>query len=329
MNRIARVAILRKVTFLEQLRNSSQSMVQGRSRLQAFRDLRVIDAHASHQKTTDSICSYLKSQRIAIRMKEQLTIEDIDWADLVMSVGGDGTFLRTSHLFHEFESTPILGINSSPESSFGFYCAANAETFPELFQNLQSGETQPRPIWRMQILINGEKHPVLALNDVLFAAGSAATTLYYTIRKGSQIQIQKSSGVWVATAAGSTAGILSSGGCILPWSSRHFQYRVRELFPPSIGGQVPIVGGFFEDDLELIPRMTSAKLYIDGCNRSATVGYNDSITFRPSEQPINWISSPMCDENRKNLQKLMQNYKSDLRKSQDEFLRQQSELLII
>ncbi|CEP00489.1 NAD(+) kinase [Plasmodiophora brassicae] len=326
---ITRCAILRKVTFLEKLRMSGEVLAKGHSRMEAVRDARVGAAHEAHQEATDLVCSYLASRRVSIRLKETLSRDDIEWAHLVLSIGGDGTFLRASHSFNDLETTPLLGINSSPESSFGFYCAATARSFPSLFERLERSEVEPRPLWRMRILLNGEKQPILVLNDALFAASSAATTLYYTVRRGGHEQVQKSSGVWISTPAGSTAGILSAGGCIQPWSSRLLQFRVRELFPPSvIGSGLPILGGLFESDFELIPRMTNARLYIDGSNRSISVGYNDRLSFRPSERPINWMASPMCDDNRHNLKKLVHKFKRDCRKAEDAFERQQAEVLV-
>lgn len=84
----------------------------------------------------------------------------------------------------------------------------------------------------------------------------------------------------------------------------------------------------FESDFELIPRMTNARLYIDGSNRSISVGYNDRLSFRPSERPINWMASPMCDDNRHNLKKLVHKFKRDCRKAEDAFERQQAEVLV-
>ena len=42
--------------------------------------------------------------------------------DLVVTVGGDGTLLAASHLLGP--ETPVLGVNSAPEHSVGFFCAA-------------------------------------------------------------------------------------------------------------------------------------------------------------------------------------------------------------
>ena len=50
--------------------------------------------------------------------------------DIIISIGGDGTFLRASHLLHKDLNTnniPILGINSNPNLSEGRLCAGTGQ----------------------------------------------------------------------------------------------------------------------------------------------------------------------------------------------------------
>jgi NAD+ kinase len=53
----------------------------------------------------------------------QLTPEDISDhdVDLVVSLGGDGTFLKTASMVPDSEK-PILGINTDPQRSVGCLC---------------------------------------------------------------------------------------------------------------------------------------------------------------------------------------------------------------
>lgn len=93
---------------------SGEVLAKGHSRMEAVRDARVGAAHEAHQEATDLVCSYLASRRVSIRLKETLSRDDIEWAHLVLSIGGDGTFLRASHSFNDLETTPLLGIKSVP-----------------------------------------------------------------------------------------------------------------------------------------------------------------------------------------------------------------------
>ena len=51
-----------------------------------------------------------------------LTVEDTRDRSLVISLGGDGTYLRTSSMI-ENNKVPILGINTDPARSLGILCS--------------------------------------------------------------------------------------------------------------------------------------------------------------------------------------------------------------
>ena len=65
---------------------------------------------------------------------------------------------------------------------------------------------------------------------VLIVHDDPSTMSRYRLRIGGREEFQKSSGLWVASAAGSSSAVLAAGGVRLPWTSRKFQYRPRELY---------------------------------------------------------------------------------------------------
>src|SRR6202044_3416558 len=84
---------------------------------------RVQKAHYEHLNTLESLTEELKSRKIKVDTKARSTLgHKIKNVDLVISVGGDGTFLDASHYL---EGVPILGVNSATSSSFGHFCIAN------------------------------------------------------------------------------------------------------------------------------------------------------------------------------------------------------------
>lgn len=49
----------------------------------------------------------------------------MSWADVLIAIGGDGTFLVMSSYVQD-NQTPVLGINSNPSSSLGYLCLPDA-----------------------------------------------------------------------------------------------------------------------------------------------------------------------------------------------------------
>lgn len=95
-------------------------------------DTKVQQADREHQHTVNVVRQALHhntQQQLAVREVERITAQDIAWAHLVVCIGGDGSFLRVSKHIQETSRTAIVGINSSPSSSFGFFCAAESVFF--------------------------------------------------------------------------------------------------------------------------------------------------------------------------------------------------------
>jgi NAD+ kinase len=147
--------------------------------------------------------------------------------DLVISLGGDGTFFAAARYLKD---TPILGINSDPANSLGLWTCADRTNFREPLERAMAGEGKPVRIHRMAIAINGKPLRETAFNDVLVTHRNPAAMTRYRLTVGAAQEDQRSSGVWISTAAGSTAGIRSAGGRRMPIASKRLQYLVREPY---------------------------------------------------------------------------------------------------
>ncbi|MCO4761941.1 MAG: NAD(+)/NADH kinase [Myxococcales bacterium] len=291
---IDRVVLVAKTSALQRQRRRPDPKLTAVLDAGGLHASRIVGAHDEHMATLEYVTAALRSQGVRLRTVDALRRRDARWANLIVTVGGDGTFLRASHCVEsgdEDDGTPMLGVNSATGSSVGFFCAANRTNFESVLSNLQAGALRSSGLWRLQVAINGESVRDLALNDVLVAHRVPAETTRYTLRTGGQTQRQKSSGVWVATAAGSTGAIRSSGGTIYPLGERRLQYRVRELFPLSVRGASPLVRGLVSDVLEMESHIPSGVLYIDGSHKRVFFGTGDVITFTPSKRPLPWIAA--------------------------------------
>ena len=297
--RLGHVVVVRKTTAVEQQANRPDRRL---ARLIGSRDplaSRVVGAHEEHLASLARVEAELQARGIDHRVVTHFGRRDAARASLVVTVGGDGTFLRASHAIAatpESDGPPMLGINSAASSSVGYFCAAGPERFGVLLDQIAAGEIRSRGLWRLQVAINGKPIRDLALNDVLLAHQSPAETSRYVLKVGEKTQDHKSSGLWIATAAGSTAAIRSAGGQMLDVDARKVQFRARELMSWALEGD-PLEGGVV-DELEVISRMYTGMVYLDGGHLRQSFGFGDRISFKLADRPMPWVAPHELDERR-------------------------------
>jgi NAD+ kinase len=217
--------------------------------------------------------------------------------DLVVTVGGDGTVLHASHAIAR---TPVLAVNSAPDSSVGFFTCTDAAKFGDKLDEVLAGELKPVRLSRMEVRVNGKVVTDRALNDVLFCHDCPASTTRYVLACNGLSESQLSSGVWVSTAAGSTAAVKSAGGKTLPMGSRRLQFKVREPIPQgraSAQSMPTVTHGFVQDGeaLTLTSRTDRAGLYVDGPHVVFSVNFGDEVRLSNAHRPLNLF---MLEKNR-------------------------------
>jgi NAD+ kinase len=211
-------------------------------------------AHESNEKTIAYLrdglenSSYFKKVHFTHRADVE-TVKKGQY-DLVISVGGDGTFLWASKFVNW--QVPILGINSDPERSVGFYTCTDIDGLDRVIHDLR--ETwwgKDTIVERLQVSVNGKVVQRRILNDILFAATHPAAMTKYALTTPNQngeyiTEEQRSSGIWISTAGGSTGANLSAGGWILPLVDKRAQYVVREPMKNFVWGEEHrMLHGFF------------------------------------------------------------------------------------
>lgn len=208
--------------------------------------------------------------------------------DLVITVGGDGTLLRTSH--HVGPDVPVLGINSAPRYSVGFFCGARKGGIASAVGDALGGSLRRTVLARMMVVRNGDVIERRVLNEVLFCHANPAATSRYLLRleDGRGIEEdQRSSGVWIGPAAGSTAAQRSAGGLVLPLRSRRLQFVVREPYRPR-GLPLLLNKGLVPAGAALVIRskMQNARLFVDGHHLAHTCALGDVLEMRESTDPL-------------------------------------------
>ena len=77
-----------------------------------------------HITVADAIIEKVKSTGRDVRVKRdyQLIPEDFEDRDVIFSLGGDGTFLKTASMIFD-NPLPVLGVNTDPTRSVGHLCS--------------------------------------------------------------------------------------------------------------------------------------------------------------------------------------------------------------
>ena len=255
---------------------------------------RMVPGHRDHEETVDEVREALAELGADACFDDNpRTPKLAGHFDLVVTVGGDGTLLAASHRVGT--ETPILGVNSAPNHSVGFFCAAKKGTAKETLAAALDGRLRRVSLTRMRVDLNDVCLHRRVLNEALFCHASPAATTRYILRVAQpggataadtvHEEEQKSSGIWIGPAAGSTAAQRSAGGRVLPLSSTRLQYVVREPYVP-YGDRMRLALGFVEDGgmLTIRNKVKQAKIFLDGEHTMYEATIGDVVTMRRSEE---------------------------------------------
>lgn len=151
--------------------------------------------------------------------------EQLPGTDVLIVLGGDGTFLRAARAVIAVD-VPLLGINVG---KVGFLSKVQAEALERVLGQLAAGEygLELRMALEGRILRDGsgaeaEVRRVVALNDVVIARGSLARVVRLATEIGeSHLATFVADGLVVASPTGSTGYSFSAGGPILDPTARN------------------------------------------------------------------------------------------------------------
>ncbi len=250
---------------------------------------RMLEADEAHQETIRVARDCLEQLGAAAVFRYRSDTAFEREVDLLVTVGGDGTLLWAAQRVGA--NCPVLAVNSAPGDSVGFFCAARRETLRDALADALSGKLKSTALTRMRVAVDGDVIDSRVLNDVLFAHASPAATTRYALVHGGKRAVHKSSGVWIATAAGSTAAIGSAGGRPQSIASQRVQFRVRE--PYAFGGLSRLASGFISPAGRLVieSHIRQGRLFIDGPRRVHPVEIGARIEISRSPESLTLLGS--------------------------------------
>lgn len=241
--------------------------------------------HEIHQSAIETTKVALRKLGVKATFRYRPDPAPDDGWDLIVTLGGDGTLLWASHLADS--KTPMVAINSAPDTSVGYFCAGDATAAEEVLSAALTGGMKGAKLARMRVDIGGETISTRVLNDLLFCHESPAATTRYVIEHEGVSEVQLSSGIWTGPAAGSTAAIRSAGGKVLPIGSQKLQFAVREPYR-GVDNRYKLTKGIINpgDALRVRCEIPRGRIFLDGAQKTFPVGIGDEMRMTLSDEPL-------------------------------------------
>ncbi|QDP39801.1 NAD kinase [Radiobacillus deserti] len=161
-----------------------------------------------------------KSEEIKEKVRQHLIefdlLYDEEEPDLVLSVGGDGTFLEAFHRYQfRLEETAFLGLHTG---HLGFYADWVPEEVEKLIIEIAKTPYEVVEYPLLDVMIRpktgDEVHHFLALNECSVKTAEGSVVLDVTI-KGEHFERFRGDGLCISTPSGSTAYNKALGGGII------------------------------------------------------------------------------------------------------------------
>ena len=274
---MSRILLVYKRSYVERYRDDPRVLAN----LSKPERMRLRKTDRAHRNSLQSVREELVRRNLTVDVVWRGAISTRKKYDLVVAVGGDGTFFLASH---SVGRTPLLGVNSDPNHSLGLHCGADQKTFPQMLDAVLAGRAKITKLNRMTVHVNSRRIPSLVINDVLFAHPSPAEMTRYKLTVDGKREDQRSSGLWIATASGSTAGIFAAGGRRMPFSSRRIQVLARE--PYGWPRRPRLVRCTAKRSVEIHSLMAEAGMWIDGSYRQIMLRMGDRIRIQTGAEPL-------------------------------------------
>ncbi len=217
------------------------------------------------------------SQRIHKKIPSLKTPE-IRRLDLVLVLGGDGTYLEAVRLLQDHQ-IPILGVNLG---SLGFLTVIRAEDVYHALELTCSGKMQLRPRSLVRIEVHREgrlRSHFRALNDAVIERGAVSQLLNVAVYiEGQLVSPIKADGLIIATPTGSTAYNLAAGGPILHPDVKALV--VTPICPHSLTNRPLIVPDADIMRFKIVGKSQKAFLTVDGKRVSELKAQDEVVVCR-------------------------------------------------
>ena len=237
--------------------------------------VRIIKSGYGNEELLKNFYDYLQEREIQ-------EVFGVEKADLIISLGGDGTMLVAAK---EAITTniPVLAINMG---SLGYLAEVKPQDAVKMLQDYENGNYKLEE--RAFLEVKYEDNTFYALNELVITKGGHEAHLIQVEVYSNDVFVNKyrADGIIVATPTGSTAYSLSAGGSIVHPGLNALS--ITPLAPQSLTARPIIVDGSEVLSFKATSRDDSVHLNIDG-NQWFQIQPTDLVSARLSKKKIKII----------------------------------------
>jgi len=226
---------------------------------------------------------------VYFRLKNNNLLTDIDIHfryqkyDLIIALGGDGTFLYSARTFYPF-GIPILGINAG---KLGFLMEVHPSAIKESLEKVLKGRSEFKVLELLEIRAfrNGKLFCSLPfINDAVVSKGVLSRMVELSLSIDEEKLSQYwSDGLIVSSPTGSTAYNLAAGGPIL--TPDMDAIIITPICPHILGVRPIVTGNKREINIRLISGEADTTLTVDG-QENFCLKIGDLISIRKSNYNV-------------------------------------------
>jgi len=242
-----------------------------------------------HHKTLELVKKVLRENNIKteVRPRTSFSKKTLRGKDIIITVGGDGTYLSVSQLITD--KTPILGVNSNIKRKVGFLCNSSRFDFREKFEKILNDKHKMIELTRIECRI-GKRMTEPFLNEVFYGNSKPYKLSKYYITAHGKREYQRSSGIIIGTATGSNAWLRSAGAKKMKRTSKDLQLLVREPHKGSLW-DFRILNRMFKPGEKIIitPIENNNILIGDSVGKEYRIRPREKITIKRSPHSLNAI----------------------------------------
>lgn len=228
----------------------------------------------------------LTEENVAKRVENAVCADydDICSADMIVTLGGDGTLLSAVHKYSDAKC-PFLGINYG---HLGFLTEIEKESYAD-FVRIIKGDYSVSKHLTVQTMLNGETYT--SLNDIAIHRDAMSSMIRLSVSvDGELLYNVRADGLIISTPTGSTAYSLSAGGPIVDPTVDVIILSL--ICPHDLNSRSILVPKDKKLEIKVVEASGNSVVNFDG-NMSLKITSGDILTVMPSKK-INLVRTSEC-----------------------------------